>query len=425
MVPRGPTSLKVSPGFTGSKSTRDRQVQDVLAVNFDVSLVDIMKRRMPAIKWREYDPDVIPLWIADHDFPPPVEVKEAIKEALDIGDVGYADSSEVLQLMAEKVTEVNRISASPVDVCVTQGVLPVFWLACKFACKPGDEVVVTDPMYYPFFETARATEVKMNYVRLDFEDGYKFSDERLKDAITTRTKLIFVCNPHNPTGRVMTKEELKSIADIAVDYKLTVMSDELWEDIVFDGRQHISLASLGPEIADRTITAYGFSKAFGVAGLQIGYAIVTNREMMRKIKSIGFRDKSDPDEPALRGTGSLALAAAKVMLSSNVKYYIERLVAYLQNVRDLTYKRLKEIGPIGLAPLEGTYLIFPNFKSYGKSSDQMTEYLLKKGRVVVESGSRFGPAGEGHVRINIGTSKEIMTEALSRIDGALKTIKTS
>jgi hypothetical protein len=95
MVPRGPTSLKVSPSFTGSKSTRDRQVQNDLAINFDVSLVDIMKRRMPAMKWREYDPDVIPLWIADHDFPPPVEVKEAIKEALDIGDVGYADSSEV------------------------------------------------------------------------------------------------------------------------------------------------------------------------------------------------------------------------------------------------------------------------------------------------------------------------------------------
>jgi bifunctional pyridoxal-dependent enzyme with beta-cystathionase and maltose regulon repressor activities len=394
-----------------------------LVVNFDVSLADIMKRRMPAMKWRKYDPDVIPLWIADHDFSPPIEVKEAIRAALDAGDVGYADSSEVLQLMAEKVTSVNKISAEPLDVYVTQGVLPVLWLACKFACKPGDTVVVTDPMYYPFFETARATEVKMNYVRLDAEDGYKFDEERLKEAITDRTKLIFVCNPHNPTGRVMAKEELKSIADIAVEKKLTVMSDELWENVVFDGREHISIASLSPEIADRTITTFGFSKAFGVAGLQIGYAVVTNREMMRKIKSIGFRDKSDPDEPALRGTGSLALAGAKVMLSPNVDYYLERLVAYLQDVRDFTYNRLREIGRIELTALEGTFLIFPNIKAYKKSSNQLMEHLLKKGRVAVESGSEFGPAGEGHVRINIGTSMEIMTEALNRIESALKVLK--
>jgi len=382
-----------------------------------------MKRRMPAMKWRKYDPDVIPLWIADHDFSPPVEVKEAIRDALDAGDVGYADSSEVLQLMAEKVTSVNKISAEPLDVYVTQGVLPVLWLACKFACKPGDTVVVTDPMYYPFFETARATEVKMNYVRLDAEDGYKFDEERLKEAITDRTKLIFVCNPHNPTGRVVAKEELKSIADIAVEKKLTVMSDELWENVIFDGREHISIASLSPEIADRTITTFGFSKAFGVAGLQIGYAVVTNREMMRKIKSIGFRDKSDPDEPALRGTGSLALAGAKVMLGPNVDYYLERLVAYLQDVRDFTYKRLREIGRIELTPLEGTFLIFPNLKAYKKSSNQLMEHLLKKGRVAVESGSEFGPAGEGHIRINIGTSMEIMTEALNRIESALKVLK--
>jgi bifunctional pyridoxal-dependent enzyme with beta-cystathionase and maltose regulon repressor activities len=394
-----------------------------LVVNFDVSLADIMKRRMPAMKWRKYDPDVIPLWIADHDFSPPVEVKEAIRDALDAGDVGYADSSEVLQLMAEKVTSVNKISAEPLDVYVTQGVLPVLWLACKFACKPGDAVVVTDPMYYPFFETARATEVKMNYVRLDAEDGYKFDEERLKEAITDRTKLIFVCNPHNPTGRVMAKEELKSIADIAVEKKLTVMSDELWENVIFDGREHISIASLSPEIADRAITTFGFSKAFGVAGLQIGYAVVTNREMMRKIKSIGFRDKSDPDEPALRGTGSLALAGAKVMLGPNVDYYLERLVAYLQDVRDFTYKRLREIGRIELTALEGTFLIFPNLKAYKKSSNQLMEHLLKKGRVAVESGSEFGPAGEGHIRINIGTSMEIITEALNRIESALKVLK--
>jgi len=390
---------------------------------FDVSLADLMARRMPAAKWREHDPDVIPLWIADHDFSLPMEVKQAIVEALDVGDTGYSHSSEVLELMAQKASEVNKISASPSDVYITQGVLPIFWLACKYACNPGDEVVVTDPMYYPFFQTARAADVKMIYHRLDAGGRYRFDEELLKEAITPRTKLIFVCNPHNPTGRVMTREELKCIADVAVDRKLTVMSDELWEDILFDGRKHISIASLSPEISDRTITAFGFSKTYGVAGLQVGYAVVTDKEMMRKIKAIGFRTTEDPNDGSLRGTGSLALAAAKVMLSQYVRYYVDRLVVHLHEVRDLTYTRLKAMGSIKLTPLEGTYLIFPDLSRYGLTSNQMAEHLLKKGRIAVESGAPFGPAGEGHIRINIGTSKEVMAEALNRMEGALKALK--
>jgi len=392
---------------------------------FDVSLADAMQRRMPARKWRKYDRGVIPLWIADHDFPSPVEVKEAIVEAINIGDTGYTDSSEVAQLMAEKVTNVNRIPVAPSDVYVTQGVLPMMWVACKATCKPGDEVVVTDPMYYPFFEAARAAEVKMNYMQLETDDGYTFDEERLKRAISSKTRLIFVCNPHNPTGRVMTKEELKCVTDVAVDRNLTVMSDELWEDVVFDGRQHISLASLNSDIADRTVTSFGFSKTFGVAGLQVGYAVATNKQLMRKLKSVGFRVTGDPDEPALRGTGSLALAAAKAMLSPTVSCYVGELLAYLQKIRDLAYRRLAVLDGIRLSPLEGTYLIFPDMTGFGMSSENMTKYLLKRGRVAVESGSEFGPSGEGHIRINIGTSTEILTEALNRIEEALKAFKRS
>ena len=394
-----------------------------MASIFDVSLSDAMKRRMPARKWRKYDRDVIPMWIADHDFPPPREVKQAIIDALNVGDTGYTDSSEVVQLMAEKVTKVNRIPATPSDVYVTQGVLPMMWATCKATCRPSDEVVVTDPMYYPFFEAARAAEVKMNYVPLKTEEGYVFDEERMKDAVTSKTRLIFVCNPHNPTGRVMTKKELESIADLAVDHDLTVMSDELWEDIVFDHREHISIASLSSEIADRTVTSFGFSKTFGVAGLQVGYTVATNKQLMRKLKGVGFRDTGDPDEPALRGTSSLALAAAKAMLSSDVKYYVKELVAYLQSIRDLTYKRLSALEGIKLTPLEGTFLIFPDVTSLGMTSHDVTQYLLEKGRVAVESGAEFGSLGEGHIRINIGTSREIVTEALNRIERALKGLR--
>jgi len=122
-------------------------------------------------------------------------------------------------------------------------------------------------MYTPFKNGIDATGAKAVYWELLEDDGYRFDEEKLKKLVTKKTRLIGVCNPHNPTGRVMTKQELKAIADIAVDKKINIVSDELWEDIVFDDHKHISIASLGPEVSDLTLTSWGFSKTFGVAGL--------------------------------------------------------------------------------------------------------------------------------------------------------------
>ncbi len=392
-----------------------------MSSTFDVSLSDLMKRRTPARKWRKYGSDVIPMWIADHDFAPPAEVRRAIIEALDQGDVGYADESDVVSMMAEKVRRINSIDVKDKDIYITQGVLPALWLACKYACKPGEEVLVTDPMYYPFFETAKAAGAIIRYVPLRNDGAWRFDSAEFSKAITPKTRLVFVCNPHNPTGRVMTKQELSMIADLAQKHDLTIMSDELWEDILFDGRQHVSIASLGTEIADRTITSFGFSKTFGVAGLQIGYVVSTNREIMKSIRSTGFRETRDETESALRQTGSLSLAAAKMMLSEQVKYYVRDLVNYLQSARDYVFDTLKEIGHVRVSSLEGTFLIFPDIRDYGMTSAQMADYLLREAKIAVESGSEFGSKGEGHIRINIGTSKEILKEAILRMKHALAT----
>ncbi len=390
---------------------------------FNVTLADLMRRRTPARKWRKYDHDVIPMWIADHDFSPPIEVRQAIIAAFDQGDVGYADESEVVAMMAEKVRRANRIDATDKDVYITQGVLPALWLACKYACKPGEEALVTDPMYYPFFETARAAETNIRYVPLRDEGGWCFDSAKFSEAITAKTRLVFVCNPHNPTGRVMTKQELSMIADLAEEHDLIIMSDELWEDILFDERRHVSIASLSADIADRTITSFGFSKTFGVAGLQIGYAVATNPRIMKSIRSIGIRETREETESALRQTGSLSLAAAKAMLSNKVEYYVRDLVSYLQSARDYVSEALGEMRHVRASPLEGTFLVFPDIKDYGMTSAQRTDYLLKESRIAVESGSQFGPKGEGHIRINIGTSKEILKEAMLRMNRALASIK--
>ena len=251
---------------------------------FNIATVDLM-RSIPNLKWGKYPEDVIPMWIAAPDVPIAPEIKQALHNAVNEQNLYYNSNLTVREAMAKKITKFNKIPVEADDVMVIQGVDPSIWLGVKYACKSGDEVIVNDPSYHTFKVVLPAADAKYVSWVLEWDDRYKFDAETLKEIITPRTKLIYLCNPHNPAGRVMTKTELKAVADIAVDKKIYVMVDELWEDIIFDGKQHVSIASLNPEISDLTLSSWGFSKTFGVAGLQIGYMTTTNKEMMKAMQT--------------------------------------------------------------------------------------------------------------------------------------------
>jgi len=381
---------------------------------FNSATLDLM-RNTQGSKWALYGPDVIPMWLADPDFPVAMEIKRALMDAVQDEELFYWGDTEAREAMSKKVKTRNGIEAEPQDIIVTQGVIPAMWLAIQYACQPGDEVVVTNPMFDSFLTAVEVCGVKGLYHKLDEEEKYQFDIPALNKLITKKTKLIFVCNPHNPCGRVLSKEELKGIGEVAVDHNITIMVDELWEDVVLDGRKHISIASLSPEIAERTMTSFGFSKTYGVAGLQMGYLVATNKQMMEALRKIA--------RGVLRGTTSLSKAAAPIMLDEKLKWWREGLVKHIEMIRGLVEKRLKEFGGITCPKLEGTYLMFPNISSYGKSSGEMTDYLLREGKVAVTSGLDYGPNGEGHIRMCIATSEEIINEALNRIERALSKLK--
>jgi aspartate/methionine/tyrosine aminotransferase len=290
---------------------------------------------------------------------------------------------------------------------LTQGVTPGMWLAARHATRPGDEIIVTDPMYHPFVTQTQVAQTHTVRWNLDVDDGYKFDIEKLKGLISPKTKLIYVCNPHNPAGRVMTKEELKGVADVAVDNGIYVYVDELWEDILNDGRKHISLASLNPEIADLTISGWGFSKCWGVPGLQAGYLAATNEVIFESLKKQAYG--------VLRGTNNMGKALAPVICSGKLDYWKKDMNKYLGEVRDLVTKRLTEMGDITVPHLEGTYMMFPRF-NYGLSSDELDRVFLKEAKVSFTKGIAFGPKADGHMRILTATSKGIMNEALDRIE---------
>jgi aspartate/methionine/tyrosine aminotransferase len=368
----------------------------------------------PGKKWHNHPPDVIPMWIADPDFPVAMEIKKALLNCIHDEDLFYNFDEPTMAAMAEKVTRRNGLEAKGEDILITQGVIPAMWLAVNHACKAGDEVIATDPMYFHFYTAQEVTGTTPIRWELDMEEGYKFDEEDLKELVTPKTKLIFVCNPHNPAGRVMTQEELKAVADIAVDNEITVMSDELWEDIVYDGRKHITLASLNPEIERLTMTTWGFSKTFGVAGLRIGYTCATDKDMMANLNRIAA--------DVTRTTNNMAKAAAPVMLDHRLDWWRRDVITHLEMIRDLCYKRLDEIPNVTYPKLEGTYLMFPKF-DYGKTSDELEKYLLEEGKIAFSTGSKFGAQGERHLRFCMATSEVIINEAFDRLENALAKLR--
>jgi cystathionine beta-lyase len=364
----------------------------------------------PGIKWHRDPPDVIGMWLADPDFPTAPMIKKALINAVQDEDLLYNTDDKARVVMAERVNKKNGFKLTKDDIYVTQGVIPAMWLSIQNSgAKPGDEIVVTDPMYYPFFTAVETCQMKPSYWKIHEEDGYKFDIEGLKKAVTNKTKLIFVCNPHNPSGRVMTKEELKGIADIAVDNKINIMVDELWDDIVFDDRQHVSLATLSPEVADLTVTSWGISKTWGLPGLQCGYLTATPKvmeELKKRAKGV------------LRGTTTLSLVAAQAALDRHSEYWVKDIMKHLHKIRGIATKRFTEMG-CTVPELQGTYLMFPKF-NVKMTHKELEKLMMETAKVGLGTGTEFGPEGEMHMRMTIATSESILSEALDRIEKAVK-----
>ncbi len=369
-------------------------------------------RKRAALKWGPWGKDVISLSVADIDFRVPEEIKEGIIRAVheDRTPYGpYGGDPDVLEVICQKLNRVNNIPAGPDDVHMIPGTMLAIFLACYYALKPGDEAVICPgPVYPPFMENIYNAEGIPVFNPLNFQNDMKMDLEDLKRRISPKTRLLMVANPHNPTGRVFTREELEGIARTAQEHDLLIFSDELYEDMIYEGN-HISIASLSPDLFERTITVFGFSKAFGIPGYRIAYLVCRGKHMQELKKRLhGMIVHAD----------TLAQAAAKAALVHG-SLWLRRLMAHLLKMRDYGVERLTKI-PGVLCPVpQATPFLFPDISSFGKTSKEMTTYLRGEARVIVQSGADFGPPGEGHIRINFATSHSVLKEAFDRMEPAL------
>ncbi len=371
-------------------------------------------RKYSINQWGRYPHDVIPLTAADPDFRTAEEIRRAIANMAVDGVFSYGGDGgnpAFRDACARHVSNRKGFSCSPDEVFATSGVAQAMMLTCKALLEPGDEVILFDPVDFLFGKSIDAAGARQVLSKVSWET-LEFDLEGLKELVTPRTRMICICNPHNPYGRVLRRDELKAMVDLAVDHDMFIMSDEIWSDIVYDGRKHIATASIDGA-ADRTLSLYGFSKTFAMAGLQLGFIVAQNPELMAKVRGAapGY----------FYPVNNLSQEAGRAALDE-AWHWAQGFVGHLQGVRGYVYERLSDMPNVDVRKPEGTYVIFPRIE--GMTSVEATKYIMDEAKVAVVPGhgepfSYFGPGGEGHIRIVYSTSMGIMEEAIDRVEAAL------
>lgn len=358
---------------------------------------------------QEQGVDVIHLEIGRPSFDTPPHIKEATKKALDDGLVHYGDlagNANFREAIAAKLHKLNRMRVRPDDILVTNGLTHAAYVTCMAALDPGDEVILLSP-YYPQhvnkIELAGGVAVA---APLDKARGFAIDEQSIRERISSATRMIALVNPVNPTGRVYSRRELEIVASIAEEYDLLVMSDEVYEQILYDGCEHVSIASL-PGMAERTISHFAFTKAYAMDGWRLGYLTASQRymEAMRKISA---NDVTHVNVFVQEG-GRAAIEGSQQCVYD--------MVAEDKRRRDLVCQRLNGIPGVSCPLPEGTIYAFPDFSPFGMTSEQLALDLLEKTRVAVEAGSFYGANGEGHLRICFGAeSYPRIEEAMMRLE---------
>ena len=370
------------------------------------------RRGTDSAKWGRYGDEVLPLWVADMDFPAAEPILKALHRRVDHGFFGYArPTGELCRVICERLRRLYRWEVKEEEIfflpCLVAG-LNLSYLA--FA-GPGEGVLAQPPVYHHFIKDPVAHDrLLMDPPLVPKGDTYEIDFEAFEKAITDRTRMFILCNPHNPVGRVLTRTELENLGEICLRRNLVIISDEIHCDLLFPGYRHVPLAALSPEIAARTITLMAPSKTYNLAGLNCGFAIIQDpglQKIWRKA-SVGL-------VPSANIMGHTAALAG----FRDGQEWVEQVLAYLKSNYDFLINFFAEKLPaIRMTRMEGTYLAWLDCRRAGIPGNPF-EFFLKEAKVALNDGEEFGKGGEGFVRLNFACPRKILEEALEKMRKAL------
>ncbi len=359
--------------------------------------------------------DVLPLWVADMDFKTSSYIQDALTDCAKHGIFGYSEVQEqYFNILSEWMKKHHNWEIQEKWLIKTPGVVFAFAMAVRAYTKINDSILIQQPVYYPFSEviTDNGRKVVSNDLYLGDDNRYHIDFEDFeRKIIDENVKLFFLCNPHNPVGRVWTDTELIRIGNICVKHGVIVVSDEIHHDFVFRGKHHV-FANLKKEFENISITCTSPSKTFNLASMMISNIFIPNDELNLKFKN-------ELDSVGISQLNVMGLIACETAYSKGEVWY-QAMLAYIADNINFTKQYIKENLPdISLIDTEGTYLVWLDFRKTGLNVSELENLIINKAKLWLDSGKIFGKCGEGFQRINVACPRSILKEALDRIKNAL------
>ncbi|HAQ06896.1 MAG TPA: cystathionine beta-lyase [Bacillus bacterium] len=357
--------------------------------------------------------DVLPMWVADMDFHPPEAVIQAIKGRIDHGVFGYTFVPfSVSEAIMDWVKERHGWEIEKPSIVYSEGVVPSISTAIRAFTEKGDKVLIHSPVYTPFFDMVRNNDRTLLTSSLVYQNNrYELDFEDFEIKLQEGVKSFILCNPHNPGGRVWTKDELEKLGDLCVKHDCIILSDEIHSDLVFAPSVHTPMASIKDEFKDITVTFIAPSKTFNLAGFQASAAVIPNKELKVKFKRV-------QQQQGFFTLNTFAIAGMEAAYREGEEW-LEQLLAYVNENMEVAIDFMKENLP-ALKPMksDATYLLWIDCRDLGLTDEELKDKLLYKGKLALEPGTKYGEGGEGFVRMNLACPRETLNEGLQRLKKA-------
>ena len=363
-------------------------------------------------------PDAIPMWVADMDFAAPPGVTAALTTEIERATHGYyADTGTWAAALTNWLQRRHGLKIEPSWVSPTPGIVSGLGLILQAVSSPGDEVVVFPPAYHAFRKIIVSNERRILDAELVNRQGrYAMDLDALRAKLTPRTKVVFLCSPHNPGGTCWSADELRALAAVCAERDLILVSDEIHCDLVFAGAKHTPTMIAAPEIADRLITCVAATKTFNLAGAHVGACITSNATLKKKLDArIGASGLG-----SYNGFGMIATEAAW----RTGEAWLDALLLYLDESRALFDQRIEAAAPGSRSMrLDGTYLAWVDFSGTGLPPEDVAKRVAERARIYASPGEQFGPGGNAWLRFNFATPRPILEDALARLDDAFADLR--